>query len=190
MRQIPNALTIIRLLLVIPIVFFIWTNNWTSACVLTLFAGLTDVLDGVFARKFDWVSQFGKVMDPIADKVLFGTIFIALTAKGHIPAWITIIVVSRDLVIMAGAMVYKTVLGAVEIAPMFLSKVTTAVQIFLLVFNLAALADIHVAERTFDPIVWWILAVLTIVSGLGYIVSWGIKAKQEWPNRCSKEEAI
>ena len=111
MRQLPNALTIIRLLLVIPIVFFIWTNHWMPACVLTLFAGLTDVLDGVLARKFDWVSQFGKVMDPIADKVLFGTVFIVLTAKGHIPAWITIIVVSRDLVIMAGTMVYKTVLG-------------------------------------------------------------------------------
>ena len=187
LAQIPNAITVLRIILVIPIGVLLWQNRHVDAFVLMLVAGVSDAFDGFLARRFNWMSQLGATLDPLADKFLVACVFIVFTLQGHIPLWVAVIVLARDFTIVAGAGVYKVLYEEVEIAPTFLSKANTAMQIIVLLLILVTLLPFGVLSEIswamVNPWGFYILAVLGLSSGIDYVFTWGSKAYREGKKR-------
>lgn len=102
-KHLPNILTIVRFLLIPVIVLFALNNNYIAAIVVLTISGITDILDGYIARRFNLISDFGKLMDPFADKATQLTILVVLSIKGIIPFWIMLIVLLKEVLMIAGA---------------------------------------------------------------------------------------
>ena len=129
---IPNLLSIIRIVLVYPILYNIFLGNFIISIIYFVIASVTDALDGFLARKMDWQTQLGKILDPVADKLLLsGTIFI-LWLNEYIPFYIFIIFISRDIAILIGAAIKMTLIESATPLPNFLGKFTTILQIVYL----------------------------------------------------------
>lgn len=167
---IPNILTIIRILLTPVFVMAYTSENFNLAWILFAIAGLTDALDGFLARIWNQRTELGAMLDPLADKALLVTSFICLAVKGWIPIWITVLVVSRDAIIVGGLALlnFWGVDVRSRIQPIWISKFTTAAQIFLVIFVMI--------NRTFRldlplilTMVVWITAVVTVLSGAAYM---------------------
>ena len=182
--NLPNLITVVRMLLVVPTAWLLFETHYVEALVLMSIAGASDALDGWLARRFHWTSRLGVAMDPIADKLLVAAMFIVFTVQGHIPVWVAVIVVGRDAFIMAGAGAYRLLFEVIEFAPTFISKANTAMQILMLLLLLLALCDFPtvsaIAAALVDPYCFYILAVLGISSGVDYLLTWGARA---WRNR-------
>lgn len=103
LKNIPNALTILRFILIPLIVFYILTGQYIAGFIVLTISGLTDILDGCIARKFNFITNFGKLIDPLADKATQIAVLASLTFKGIIPLWILIIVFIKELAMVAGA---------------------------------------------------------------------------------------
>lgn len=103
MKHIPNTLTIIRFLLIPIIILFAINNNYVAVVLVLTISGITDILDGYIARKFNLISDFGKLMDPLADKATQVSILATLALKSVIPLWIIVIVVAKEFLMVAGA---------------------------------------------------------------------------------------
>lgn len=180
LSQLPNVITVLRILLVLPTAWFLVENRYVEALVLMAVAGASDALDGALARRFGWISQFGSAMDPIADKLLVATMFVVFTVQGHIPIWVAAIVLGRDAVILTGAGAYRLFFAPIEFAPTLVSKANTATQIVMLLLLLLGLCDFGrlsaFALSTVDPWCFYLLAVLGIGSGLDYVITWSAKA--------------
>jgi cardiolipin synthase len=178
--QIPNIITVIRIILVAPTAWLLWYGAYREALVLMAIASASDALDGWLARQFGWLSHFGAAMDPVADKLLVGTMFVVFALQGLIPLWVAIIVLGRDVVILGGAGVYRLLFGKIEFAPTFVSKANTAMQIAMLLLLLLAFCDLGfvspLAATLVDPYCFWIVAVLGVSSGLDYVVTWSLRA--------------
>lgn len=181
--QLPNVITVVRILLVAPTAWLLWHGAYFQALVLMAIAGVSDAVDGWLARQFNWASRFGAAMDPLADKLLVGTMFVVFTLQDHIPLWLAVVVIGRDVVIVAGAGVYRLLFEEIEFAPTFLSKANTAMQIVMLLLLLVSLCQLQwispLAELLADPFCFWIVALLGISSGLDYVLTWGLRA---WRN--------
>lgn len=102
-KHVPNILTIVRFLLIPLILYFIFTNQYVAAFIMLTVSGLTDVLDGIIARKFDCITNFGKLVDPLADKATQIAILVALTFQGIIPLWMLVVVFVKEFAMIAGA---------------------------------------------------------------------------------------
>lgn len=167
--NIPNILTVVRILLTPLFVILLIKNHFAHALIVFTLAGISDGLDGFIARYFNQRTIMGSYLDPIADKFLLSAAFITLAILAVIPAWLTVIVISRDILILVGIAVFSITDIKVNIKPSIVSKFTTAVQlgtifIVLLGFQFPAVA---VAE---SPALW-ITAGLTILSGLHYMLA-------------------
>lgn len=103
LKHIPNILTIIRFLLIPVILFFIFTGNYIGAFAFFSLSGITDILDGAIARKFNLISNFGKLMDPLADKLTQISVLASLVFTNIIPVWILVIVILKELIMIIGA---------------------------------------------------------------------------------------
>lgn len=183
LRQIPNMITVARVIAVGPTAWFLWTDAYVEALVLMAIAGASDAVDGWLARRFDWGSAFGAAVDPLADKLLVGALFIVLTLKGYLPLWAAGIAIGRDLVILGGATYYRIRFGHIEFAPTLLSKANTLVQILVCLLLLLALCDFRVvselADTIADPYGIAFMALLGLVSGFDYVVAWSRRAARE-----------
>ena len=103
LKHIPNILTIIRFLLIPVILFFVFSGNYLLAFIFFTLSGITDIADGFIARKFNLISNFGKLMDPLADKLTQISMLAALVIQDIIPIWILIIVILKEFIMVAGA---------------------------------------------------------------------------------------
>ena len=103
LKHIPNILTIIRFLLIPVILFFVFSCNYLLAFIFFTLSGITDIADGFIARKFNLISNFGKLMDPLADKLTQISMLAALVIQDIIPIWILIIVILKEFIMVAGA---------------------------------------------------------------------------------------
>lgn len=179
-RQIPNLITVLRIVLVFPTTWLLWEARYVEGLVLMTIAGASDALDGWLARRFGWDSQLGAAIDPVADKLLIASMFVVFTLQGHIQLWLTAIVLGRDVIIMAGAACYRLLFESIEFAPTFISKANTAMQIGTVLLLLLALCDFAVvspvAAAVADPYCFYLLAVLGVISGADYVVTWGLRA--------------
>lgn len=102
-KHVPNILTIIRFLLIPFIIYFLAINQYIFGVILFIISGITDVVDGAIARKFNFITDFGKLMDPLADKLTQISVLATLMIKELIPVWILAIVIAKEAVMIAGA---------------------------------------------------------------------------------------
>jgi len=171
LHHIPNIISILRILLVLPIANLLLNQAWGTAFILIFIAGISDAFDGFLARAFNWQSKLGSILDPIADKLLLFVIFATLAYQNIIPNWLAILVISRDIIILLGAISYQWITGNLKITPLMSSKINTALQI---VFVLGLMY--HLAISSLPEIIMSILkisvVITTIISGINYIVSW------------------
>ncbi len=168
LRQIPNALTVVRIVLVVPFAVLVLSEQFSAALVVLLVAGFTDGLDGFLARYFDWKTLFGSIADPVADKFLLVTTYICLGLLQQMPWWLVVVVVGRDMIIFSGAISYWFLVGKYEGHPTFISKLCTFCQIVAGVGVLAHLASLSLPGWFFA---WypWLLLVLCSVSLVQYV---------------------
>jgi cardiolipin synthase (CMP-forming) len=167
----PNLITIGRLLIVPLVVMMILQGSWMAAFVLFVVAGVSDGVDGYIARRFDMRSEFGAHIDPLADKALLVSIYVSLAVVTVLPAWLVILIVSRDLLILSAIMISWLMQRPVAIRPMWVSKLNTAVQIgfaALVLFKLAFGLGLWGIDRVLMAVV----AALTVASGAAYLARW------------------
>jgi len=174
-RNLPNALSVFRILVVPPAMAALAGDRFWLALLLILTAGVTDALDGYLARRFKWTSRLGSILDPIADKLLVVATYVTLAWLDHVPVWLTVLIVGRDVVIMTGAMAYHNVVGVFDMAPTLLSKANSAFQILFAVLVLANLGGLPVPGVSLQVLMWGV-ACITVGSGLHYVWIWGVKA--------------
>lgn len=172
--NIPNFLSLLRIILVPVIVILLIQESYTEALITFTVAGLTDIFDGIIARTLNRQTRLGSFLDPIADKILLATSFISLSVFGLIPSWLTVIVISRDFIILLGLAILSMMSITYEIKPAFVSKVTTVLQIATIFFVLLFKTFAHDISFTWIIILCWLTAIFTVASGLIYI-SRGIK---------------
>lgn len=172
--NIPNFLSLLRIILVPVIVIFLIQELYARALVTFTIAGLTDIIDGPLARMLNRQTKLGSFLDPIADKILLATSFITLSVFSLIPTWLTVIVIGRDFIILLGLVILSVMSIIYEIKPAFVSKVTTALQLATIFFTLLFKAVVQDISFNWIIILCWLTAIFTIASGLTYIIR-GIK---------------
>ncbi len=175
LSYIPNAICVLRMVLVLPIVVSLLSGNFVMALVLIFIAGFSDGVDGFIAKRFDWRTRLGGILDPLADKLLLVSVFITLTVLQLTPVWLTVIVIGRDLVIIAGATAYNFLIGRVQPEPMLISKVNTGLQLLYILVVIASGAFAWPGHIVII-IVGASVMVSSIVSGLSYVLRWGSRA--------------
>lgn len=178
LRDIPNIISFLRLLAVIPVVLFLLEREFGWALVLFIAAGASDGLDGFLARQFGWRSRLGGILDPLADKVLLVACFLVLGGMGLIPVWLVLAVVFRDLLIVGGATVYNYGVEEVEAAPILTSKLNTLLQIALVLAVITDAGPFPLPDWLIDSLTWGCLAT-ALVSGTQYVWIWSRKAMQK-----------
>lgn len=142
---------------------------------LFLAAGITDGLDGYIAKRFNYRSKLGAILDPLADKLLIACAYVMLAILGNIPVHLLVTVMFRDLIIVVGYLLLVMIDIKVPMRPTYLSKVNTFLQIALVVVVLASAAHLVVAAWVVEILVYSVL-ITTVASGLQYVWAWGIKA--------------
>ena len=171
---IPNLLSLVRIGLIYPILNNIYLGNFEISIIFFLIAAITDGLDGFLARKMSWQTSLGKMLDPIADKLLLsGTIFI-LWLNQFIPFYIFIIFISRDVAILLGAAIKMTLIESDTPLPNFLGKLTTTMQIiYIAIIFLKEIFNVDFALFILDIFI----LVITILSLIVYAYNWIIDLK-------------
>jgi len=173
----PNALCILRMSLAVPTAWFLWHQRYDITFIVFLIAAITDGLDGYIAKRFKWTSELGKILDPLADKILLVTVFITLALIGKVALWLVALVVIRDLIISFGAIIYRKLFGSlVEAAPSLISKVNTVVQISYVLAAVFASA-MNTPSLTTIAVLGYVTAATTIISGADYMVTYGQRAR-------------
>jgi cardiolipin synthase len=175
LRHLPNLLCVLRIVLVYPVAGGILQDRYGMVLVLFAFAAFTDALDGFLAKRFGWSSELGKVLDPMADKLMLVTVFVCLSITGLAPWWLTAVVILRDLVILFGALTFKRLIGPLRGAPTVASKVNTLCQI---TFCLAvvATAGYRWPGAAAVSALGGLALLTTAVSGIDYVLVYSRRA--------------
>ncbi len=173
--NLPNIITFFRIFLVPLIICFIFQGKYVTALILFLAAGVSDVADGFVARRFNMRTELGAVLDPLADKILIVVSVIALGRLGLLPMWLAIVIICRDIVIAGGALTWHFTIGRVEMAPSFVSKVNTFCQIGM-IFLVLCQASSLVQIPSWQPLLFYLVLLTSLVSGIQYVLVWGMKA--------------
>jgi len=176
--QVPNTITVGRLILVPLLIFLLMRGEYGWALLAFTIAGLSDGLDGYLARRFRLQSNLGGFLDPIADKVLMVSVYISLALLGQLPVWLAFLVVARDFLIIGFIMVLVSLGENIKPAPSVYSKINTTVQVLLVVAVLANKAFSMSIETAVDFLVYSV-AVTTIISGANYYWIWIMQRQQK-----------
>lgn len=165
--NIPNFLTILRILIVPVFINLLIYGYYLSALISFLLAGLTDSLDGFIARMYNKKTTLGTYLDPMADKLLLAAGFITLTKLHFIPVWLTIVILSRDIILIIGTLIVHLIHEDFNISPTILGKSTTVFQLIYIISVLIFIVTKR-ATHLLAPLLL-IITILTISSGLHYI---------------------
>ena len=170
--QIPNFLTLLRIVAVPVMVLLLREEAYDLTFYLFVLAGITDGLDGFIAKRFGFETRLGAILDPLADKLLLVTAFVMLANQEHLPFWLPVVVVFRDLLIVSGYLIVQVLQETVQIKPTGISKVNTFLQISLIGAVLVDQAGWLALGQGIDILILTVL-VTTVTSGLHYIWVWG-----------------
>jgi len=173
--NLPNIISIVRIFLVPLIIFSILGDRNGIALVFFLLAGVSDALDGFIARRFDLCTKLGAILDPVADKLLIISTVLVFFWLGRLPGWLMLVIVCRDLIIVGGTAAWYFRFGRVEMAPSIAGKLNTFLQIcmiFLVLVKASGVARIS----SWLPVLFFLVFLSTLVSGMHYIVAWGYRA--------------
>jgi cardiolipin synthase (CMP-forming) len=183
LHHIPNALCVLRMLMAVPVAVLLARGAFDTTLWVFGAAAISDGLDGFLAKRFNWTSELGKALDPLADKILLVTAFITLALVSRepggaalIPMWIVVPVVLRDIVITTGAIVYVNMIGPLtEARPTIISKLNTLFQLgyVLAVVAAAALTEVW---PTLIAVLATLVLVTTVASGIDYIATYAQRA--------------
>jgi cardiolipin synthase len=165
---IPNLITLARILLTPLFIIFLIQKRYQPATGIFILAGLSDLADGLIARRWRQKSPLGTFLDPLADKLLMGSSFITLSISHLIPSWLTVIVLSRDLVLVLGVMLFKLTNFPVVVHPSPAGKLSTTTQV-------ATVLMVLVAQTWTVPPAWlealfWLTGGFTAISGIHYVL--------------------
>jgi cardiolipin synthase (CMP-forming) len=175
LRFIPNALCILRMLLMAPVAWLLLHHEFRLTLWVFAFAAATDGLDGFLAKRCGWTSDLGKILDPLADKILLVGTFLTLAVMDLVPLWLAATAVGRDILITGGAITYNWLFGNPQGHPTWVSKLNTLCQIVFLLLIVAAHAVGHVPQ-TIVMILGALVFVTTVVSGIDYVLTYTHKA--------------
>ena len=169
---IPNLITIGRLCLVPLIIWLILAPHPLGAFVVFIVAGASDAIDGFLARQLNVRSDVGAYLDPLADKAMLVSIYVAMAALGEIPVWVTILVVSRDFLIVGGVVLAWMLGPPMPVQPSTVSKINTLAQITLVAVTLGDLAFPAVDLSLVRVVLAYTVAALTVASAALYMAEW------------------
>jgi cardiolipin synthase len=167
-RHLPNIICILRIALVWPIAAALGNGEYLVALGLFMVAGLSDGVDGFLAKRFNWTSELGKVLDPMADKLLMITVFVEAAWLGLVPWWLTSAVVARDVFIGLGALVFRLWFGPLHGRPTVSSKINTLLQLLYVTVMLVNTATSYPPHEILDALAI-VVFVTTAFSGLNYL---------------------
>jgi cardiolipin synthase len=169
--SIPNLITLGRILLVPVVVWAISSGTMWIAFVLFVVAGVSDAVDGFLAKRFNMTTELGRYLDPLADKALIVSIYLALGINGTIPRWLVILVVSRDILIVGGIMLSWLMGDPLKIKPLWVSKINTAAQI---IFACVVLGSIgfEIKADLLTEVMMVVVTCTTLLSIAAYVVEW------------------
>ena len=177
LAQIPNAICVLRILLVVPLVFALFGGDYRLALVLIVIAGASDGVDGFLAKTFGWQSRLGSLLDPAADKLLLVSTIVSLTWLDLVPVGVTAIVILRDIVIVSGALAYVRLAGTLTGEPLLISKLNTLCQLLFVMATIMQAAWQRPGSGWL--VVLGALGVFTsIASGLSYVLIWSARARR------------
>jgi len=177
LAQIPNAICVLRILLVVPLVIALFGGDYRQALVLIVIAGVSDGVDGFLAKHFGWQSRLGSLLDPAADKLLLVSTIVSLTMLDLVPIGVTAIVILRDIVIVCGALAYLRLAGTLTGEPTPISKLNTLAQLLFVIATIMQAA--WQRPGTEWLIAFGALVVFTsITSGLSYVLIWSGRARR------------
>ena len=165
--NVPNSLTILRILLIPVFIGLLVYGRYDGALAVLIVAGITDGLDGTIARAANQRTRLGSYLDPLADKLLLTSGFLTLSILHVIPVWISIVVVSRDLILVSGALLVRLTDSTVDLSPTALGKGTTFIQLAYIVV-VVVLTSREIDLRLIQPFLY-VMVALTVVSGLHYL---------------------
>ncbi|AYQ56139.1 CDP-diacylglycerol--glycerol-3-phosphate 3-phosphatidyltransferase [Bathymodiolus thermophilus thioautotrophic gill symbiont] len=171
--SLPNALSILRIILTVPVVLFLLNHQFSWALMLFFIAGITDALDGWIAKRYSFQTRLGSMLDPAADKLLLVSSFITLYMIDLLPLWLLALIFLRDVMIVSGTV--GSFMGSGQsksllLAPSKLSKINTALQITLVLF--LVIMQLYPALSQWEMILFIIVATSTMLSGADYIWIW------------------
>ena len=173
--NIPNLISGIRVLLIVPVVWYLLQGLYVEALILFVIAGLSDWLDGYLARKYQWGSHLGGWLDPLADKAMQVSVYVTLTFLQLIPWWLLLAVMLRDVIIILGGLYYYYNIEKVNAAPSFVSKLNTFMQITLVIVLLIH-NSVYVFDELVPELIIFTVLLTTLLSGLSYMFIWGRRA--------------
>lgn len=178
-RDIPNLISIVRILLVGPTIYLLAQEEYALAFFMFGIAGATDAADGILARRFNWQTELGALLDPIGDKLLLVSCFLTLGWLGHLPIILVALAIARDLIIVIGAVSYHLLIAKVKIETVYISRINTAFQMLLVVLVIFSMSNLPFSQLI-HPVLLDILIVAvylsTIMSGAIYIYEWSRRA--------------
>lgn len=172
----PNAISILRIALVPPILILILQGDYGWALALFWFAGFSDGLDGYLAVRFGWTTRLGGMLDPAADKLLITGLFVTLAFTADIPVWLAAVVILRDVVIVVGALAYNFIVKPVPGEPTRISKLNTALQMIFILFVLSR-AGFDWPDEITITVLGAAVLVTVIISGVDYVLAWSARAR-------------
>lgn len=176
LHWLPNAISLLRIVLVPPILVCILDGRFGCALALFVVAGFSDGLDGYLAVRFGWSTRLGGLLDPAADKLLITGLFVTLAFTGHVPVWLAAAVILRDVVIVSGAMAYNFLVKPVPGEPTRISKLNTATQMLFVLFVLSR-AGYGWPDRISITVLGAAILVTVVISGVDYVLSWSRRAR-------------
>lgn len=171
LRFLPNALCVLRMLLVVPVAWTLTRALYPLTVALFIVAAVTDGLDGFIARRFGWTSELGKILDPLADKLLLVTVFITMTVLGFVPLWLAVVAVARDVIIVAGAAIFTLLFGPPNGNATPASKLNTLCQIAYLMAVIENAANGRLPAAAVITL-GALMFVTTCVSGIDYVLTY------------------
>jgi cardiolipin synthase len=190
LRHLPNLISGVRIALVFPAVSAVIDTRYDLALCLVLIAGLSDGLDGLLARSFHWHSQLGAMLDPLADKLLFVSLYVVFAWQALLPTWLVVVLIGRDVVIVGGAIAYRVLVGPFAGGATRLSKLNTGVALLL---GLGVLAAAHIGldyRDSVDSAAAQALVLLGAIafataalSGALYVARWSARARTALASR-------
>lgn len=176
LNWLPNAISLMRIALVAPILMLILQGSFGWALALFWLAGFSDGVDGFLAKRFNWHTRLGALLDPVADKLLVAGLFITLAYTGDIPVWLAATVILRDVVIVAGATAYNFLVRPVQGEPTRVSKLNTALQLLFLLFVISR-AGFGWPDEISITVLGASVLITVIISGVDYVWSWSRRAR-------------
>jgi cardiolipin synthase len=174
-RQIPNVISALRILLVAPIAVALAERRLAIAIALFGVAAASDAADGFLAKRYGWQSELGAVLDPAADKLLLGTVFITLSFLKLVPWWLMAAAVARDAIIVLGALAYRCWMGRLDVRPSVVSKFNTLCQAGY-IMAVVGREEFAVPPPWVITVAGALVFVTVAVSGIDYVLIYGRRA--------------